>query len=553
MHSPRFLAIAVAALVSLAGQVRAEPAVPGAAIATVSTGAGMLRGVVEGAVVSFKGIPYAAPPLGKLRWRPPQAAASWSGVRAAAGYGDDCMQHRFPFDSTPSYQSMSEDCLYLNVWAPAHAAAPAAVLVWIHGGGLVIGSGAPPVFDGTAFARKGVVLVTLNYRLGRFGFFAHPALAAEHPGEPIGNYGLMDQIAALQWVHDNIAAFGGDPANITIFGQSSGAVSVAHLMVAPRARGLFAKAIMQSGGGREHWARLHRAVDDGFGAHASALDAGAVFAKAAGVKATDPQALDQLRALPAATVLGSVSFISGDKETDPAPMIDGSIAAADTDDAFRTGQEAAVPFMIGTTDDELGSMPGMILRKITARILPRFGARTAGLDAYYGAGKSRAEDLFDDAAFVEPARFLARWHAATGAPVWLYRFGYVATSVRDGGNGAGHASELPYVFGTLDQAPPLFSSTRLIVNWLLSLVGIHSLERRVSSADDYKTSAAMQDAWIAFARSGNPNGSGAPAWPRYSADADALMTFSNGGAVAGPDPIKARLDYINQSYPVGDR
>lgn len=558
MRGHTLFIMAVAALISMdAGSSSAQTVVAPAAATpptvTVQTLVGELRGVVDGAVASFKGIPYAAAPTGNLRWMPPQPAAPWSGVRSAAGYGNDCMQHRFPFDSTPSYQPLSEDCLYLNVWAPAHPAAPAAVLVWIHGGGLVIGSGSAPVFDGTAFARKGVVLVTLNYRLGRFGFFAHPALAAAHAGEPLGNYGLMDQIAALQWVRNNIEAFGGDPANITIFGQSSGGVSVAHLMAAPQARGLFAKAIVQSGGGREHWARMNEAMDDHLGAHVSALDAGLVFAKGAGVPGAGADALAALRALPAEKVLGDVSFINGDTASDPAPMIDGGIAVEDTDAAFRNGKQVAVPLMIGTTDDELGAMPGFILRKTTKKLLPRFGERAAGLDAWYGSGKGRREDLFDDTAFVEPARYLARRQAAKGVPVWLYRFSYVATGARDGDKGAEHASELPYLFGTLDRAPPLYSTTQLIMYWLLSQVGIHSLERRQNSADDYNIGNDMQDAWIAFARSGDPNRPGSHSWPRYSADVDALMTFSNDGPMVGPDPIKARLDYITGSYPEAER
>jgi len=548
------LCFAAAAFVALPAAFLQPAPAAGPVQPEAVTASGVLRGVEEGGVRSFRGIPYAAAPTGPLRWRAPQPLPPWSGVRGAEAYGKDCMQHRLPFDSTPSFQPMSEDCLYLNVWAPADAAGGAPVMVWIHGGGLVIGSGAAPVFDGSAFARKGVVLVTLNYRLGRFGFFAHPALSAARAGEPIGNYGLMDQIAALQWVQRNIAAFGGDPRNVTIFGQSSGGVSVAHLMSSPPARGLFARAIVQSGGGREHWARMDQAVDDGFGTHLAAPEAGLRFAREQGIAGgSDAAALAALRALPAKAVLGKVAFLGGDAATDPAPMIDGEVAPADTDEAFRSGSEAAVPLLIGTTDDELGALPGFIQRRNTAKLMPRFGQHAAALDAWYGPGKTRPEDLFDDAAFVEPARFLARHHLAGGAPVWLYRFGYVATAERSQHPGAEHASELPYVFGTLDLAPPYFTLSRALGAVVLSWFGGHSSARRVSSAEDYRMSGLVQDAWIAFARDGDPAAGAGAAWPRYTADNGALMQFTRAGAAAGPDPWRERLDAITASYPEAQR
>jgi para-nitrobenzyl esterase len=221
----------------------------------VQVDGGKLQGVVADGVASFKGIPFAAPPVGELRWRPPQPAAPWKGVRAAAEFGSNCTQGRFgppPPPGAPPPPPSSEDCLFLNVWRPADPAAKALpVMGWIHGGGFVGGSGSGAMTSGTQFAKQGVVLVTLNYRLGRFGFFAFPALSREHPAEPKGNYAYMDQIAALQWVQRNIAAFGGDPNNVTIFGFSAGGVSVHSLLAMPQARGLFAKAIVQSGGSRD--------------------------------------------------------------------------------------------------------------------------------------------------------------------------------------------------------------------------------------------------------------------------------------------------------------
>jgi para-nitrobenzyl esterase len=246
--------------------------------------------VVEDGVVSFKGIPYAAPPVGALRWRPPQPMAPWTGVRQAAEFGANCMQGRFgPPQARASQAPPSwEDCLFLNVWRPANAAAGARlpVMVWIHGGGFTGGSGSSPNTAGTQFAKQGVVLVTFNYRLGRFGFFAFPALSREHPEELKGNYAYMDQIAALKWVQRNIAAFGGDPKNVTIFGFSAGGVSVHSLLASPLARGLFHKVIVQSGGSRDSVLTARPMREDGVDPNypVSAETIGIEFARSMGIE-----------------------------------------------------------------------------------------------------------------------------------------------------------------------------------------------------------------------------------------------------------------------------
>src|SRR4029453_9296584 len=221
------------------------------AAAPVKTEGGLVSGVVADGVQSWKGIPFAAPPIGDLRWRAPRPAAPWTGVKEARAYANDCMQLPFPSDAAPLGTPPAEDCLYLNVWAPEKPAAPKLpVMVWIHGRGFVNGGGSPAVYDGSEFARRGIVFVSFNYRLGRFGFFAHPGLTKESPDGPLGNYGYLDQIAALQWVQRNIAAFGGDSKEVTLFGESAGGGSVNTLMISPLARGLFQKAICESGGGR---------------------------------------------------------------------------------------------------------------------------------------------------------------------------------------------------------------------------------------------------------------------------------------------------------------
>lgn len=257
----RLRGLAVVALLATAGTAGgASAATAGAAAAAselVRIDAGHLRGARDGEVISFKGIPFAAPPVGALRWRAPQPVAGWSGVREAKSFGNACLQPpaRSAADALPV--PLSEDCLYLNVWRPARASARLPVMVWIHGGSLVTGTASIPVQDGAALARRGVVLVSISYRLGRLGYFAHPALTREAAdGGKLANYGLMDQVAALQWVRRNIAAFGGDPARVTIFGQSAGALSVQALMASPPARGLFQRAIVQSGYYRGSYPRL---------------------------------------------------------------------------------------------------------------------------------------------------------------------------------------------------------------------------------------------------------------------------------------------------------
>ena len=321
----RVLACSLAAVAAATGLGTAAPA---QAPAVVKVDTGELQGVLDDGVVSYKGIPFAAPPVGDLRWRPPQTAARWTGVRQAAEYGANCMQGRFggpppgaaarpgapPAPGNAAVPAPSEDCLFLNVWRPADATArKLPVMVWIHGGGFVFGSGNLPGAAGGPFATQGVVLVTINYRLGRFGFFAFPALSREHPDETKGNYAYMDQIAALQWVRRNIAAFGGDPDNITIFGFSAGGVSVHSMLASPQARGLFHKAIAQSAGSRDSVLTARPLREDGVDPNypVSAETIGITFARSMGIEGTDPAALARLRALSAEQVLQGAPAAAG--------------------------------------------------------------------------------------------------------------------------------------------------------------------------------------------------------------------------------------------------
>ncbi|MCE9651117.1 MAG: carboxylesterase family protein [Parvibaculum sp.] len=495
----------------------------------VSVETGELQGVRGDGLTAFKGIPYAAAPVGALRWRAPQPAAHWQGVRPANAYGDDCMQNRFIFDSAPSSQSMSEDCLFLNVWTPSPDAGKRPVMVWIHGGALITGSGSAPVFNGSAFARKGVVLVTINYRVGRFGFFAHPALTHENPQGPLGNYGLMDQIAALKWVQANIAAFGGDSANVTIFGESAGGSSVNNLMTSPASAGLFAKAIVESGGGRERTPWIHDGHPE---AGPSGEAAGMNFVKSLDVKADDATAL---RAIPAKDVLGGLQFWTDDPKTWTGAMVDGTILPKPAMATFAEGGQHKVPYIIGANSLEMGiPLARSFLEKGVKKKLAQMGDKGRELLGLYGVrpraggkdggemkfGKAGAE-IASDAAFVEPARSFASFAAKAGQPAFLYQFGYVAEEKRGDLDGALHASEVPYVFNTLALVP-----------------------RDDYSKADEAVAEKMQNYWVNFAKTGNPNGEGLTPWPAYSPSDDVLLSFSDKGEAAVRNFNRARLDFL---------
>jgi para-nitrobenzyl esterase len=480
----------------------------------VTTAAGVLRGHAGDGVDTFKGIPYAAPPVGDLRWRAPAPAAPWTGVRAAQSFGYDCMQNRVKWDKSLSQMAMSEDCLTLNVWRPQAQDGPLPVMVWIHGGGFVMGSSSQQGFDGAALARRGVVLVTFNYRLGRFGFFAHPLLTAEAAGAPTGNFGLMDQIAALRWVRENIAAFGGDPANVTIFGESAGGASVAHLMSIDDARGHFHKAIIQSAGGRLGWAPFA-----GKGEDRGAEAAGEAFARSL------PGGVDSvvgLRALPAQTVLGKVSFDKLRSEDYSGPMIDGVLVRSEFLESFAHDRQAMIPMIIGVNSAELDHMPAIARFFIRRAIKKGLKPGIEEIEEAYGGASTMNDRIIDDWGFVEPSRSLARRHAAHGARVFYYQFDYVQESLRDRYRGAPHSSEVAYVFGTLDTSGSQVSES----------------DRRVA--------AQIGDYWTGFARSGLPVAAGLPEWRAYDPSTDERMTFGEAGPRMERLPDAAQLDAITR-------
>jgi len=495
----------------------------------VQTGA--LRGVVEDDVAVWRGVPYVAPPVGDLRWRPPQPAAAWTGVRDAQSLSPDCIQGRMP--NPPGAKvappaPLSEDCLYLNVWRPADMTQgrKLPVLVWIHGGGFVNGGSSSPETWGDALAKRGLVVVTFNYRLGRLGFFGHPALTAEHPEEPKGDYGLMDQIAALRWVRANIGAFGGDAANVTVMGGSAGGISINLLLGSPLGEGLFDRAAIQSGAGRDFLGRERRLSQDIEGAP-SAEHLGVAFAQRLGVEGEGTEALAALRALPADRINGDLNMmtlvIAGAGALYPGPMVDGRVVMETPEAQYRGGRQRAVPVIVGAT---------------TADLSLEFGSDKDAAFAKFGADEAEARRLYDPAGdgaveginravgsdrnMVEPARFIARSFAAKGAPVFEYRFGYIADEKRPASPwGADHSSEVAYVF---DQLGAVYDHP---------------------TAQDQAVATRLADYWANFARVGDPNGEGLPNWPRFDAVSDRLLSIEPSGDMVGEaDPLKPRLDFM---------
>ena len=387
--------------VILATALTAIPAAAQSTGPTIRTDNGIVRGQVAEGVESWKGIPFAAPPVGPLRWRAPQPAAKWTGVRDATRYSPDCMQKPFPSDAAPLGTTPAEDCLYANVWRPAGARGKLPVLVWIYGGGFVNGGASPPTYAGANMARKGVVFVSFNYRVGRFGTFALPQLTAQNAdGGRLGNYGIMDQVAALQWVKRNIAAFGGDPANVTISGESAGGISVHALVTSPEAKGLFNKAVVMSGGDAKAFTGNSLADVEKIGGN---------FARTKGIDPAAPDALQRLRALPAEDVVDGLNMAqmagrAGAPPTNSGPFVDGKVVV-DVRKAYEQDRFARMPMMIGATSADIGGKSGFMI-----------------------AGGRDASAMIAD----------------KGVPVWEYRFSYVADSIGQGG--AQHATDIPYFF-----------------------------------------------------------------------------------------------------------
>lgn len=462
---------------------------------TVHTQSGSVRGTGAG-ILAFKGLPFAAPPTGQRRWRPPVPPVPWSDVRDATQFGPQCPQP----GSARSTLATSEDCLSLNIWTPAKFAGERLpVMVWIHGGGFVFGSGALPQYDGEQLARRGVVLVTLNYRLGPLGFFAHPALSLESDLRVSGNYGLLDQIAALRWVHANIETFGGDPANVTVFGQSAGAWSTCVLMVSPLAQGLFHRAIAES---------VPRVVGpklrlrEPYYGSPSAESQGE--AAAPDLVTLRVMSADQvLAALPAAPTLSAgIHYF---------PIVDGYVLPDDQGDLIGTRRQGLVPLLIGHNREEGLFFSGDAPKSIEAhRDLVRAKFPTEVIDAILNAypattnaeAAAAALRLFADHELVAPTVLAARAASTVGA-VYAYRLTRVSPLSRSRWGGASHGAEIPYVFAHITTDTTQFE------------------------ARDQSLSQAMAGAWVQFAKTGNPNRAGLPQWPAYHSPEYRAMEYGD--------------------------
>ncbi|MDK2768116.1 MAG: carboxylesterase/lipase family protein [Sphingomonas sp.] len=463
--------------------------------APVHTPQGWLQGSSERGVERFLNIPFAAPPVDELRWRPPVEAARWTGVRDATAMGPACPQPvRSALVAGGVADHQSEDCLQLNIWRPA-GGRHLPVMVWIHGGAHVLGSGTFPVFDGTALARQGVILVTINYRLGALGYFAHPALTAEaHRGELFGNFGLMDQLEALRWVQRNIGSFGGDPRKVTVFGESAGGISITTMLANPAAKGLFARAIVESSVPtlepqtleQQEAQGMETAERAGLGKGASAVE---------------------LRALSIETLLKASAGRSGGMV---GPFIDGRLIREAPWRVFARGEPVDVPLLIGSNSNEASVILAMGVPPAAARTY--LGDDDDAVRLAYGVlpPAELARQALGDAWFVAPARWMAM-RTQSGAPSWLYHFDYVAAGRRDKSSGAPHGSEIPYLFGTLD--------------YFASLAGPIDVE-------DRQFGEAISTCWVAFAKTGKPGCKLVPKWPRYRSSEDTLALFSPASRLA---------------------
>jgi para-nitrobenzyl esterase len=478
--------------------VTLAPAIAGA----VQTDSGAVQGIHTDGLTEYKAIPFAAPPVGELRWREPQPAKPWSGVRAATSFAPACMQTgvSMPGETPPA---VSEDCLYLNIWTPAgNPGARLPVLVWIYGGGFSNGSASMPLYWGDRLARKGAVVVTFGYRLGPLGFLAHPDLTRESAHHTSGNYGLLDQIAALEWVRRNIEAFGGDPERVTIAGQSAGASSVSVLMASPLAKGLFHRAIAQSGGMFEPIQLAPNYL------LANAEREGEAYATSLGVKS-----LAELRAMPAAGLFKGKAGTISHLVVEPHGMPDSPY------NIFVAGRQNDVPILIGSNADEARSLiPN--LEAVRASTFAADIAKAWGplppqlLSAYPYTNDEEAKkarlDFERDLRFGWDIWAWARLEAMTGhSSVYYYRFTHKPPFPEESikaGWGASHFAELWYMFDHLDQE-----------SWRWS-------------AADRRLADTMSSYWVNFARSGNPNGPGLPPWPEF--------TLAQGLVLTLDDPVK---------------
>ncbi|RYY27124.1 MAG: carboxylesterase family protein [Sphingomonadales bacterium] len=482
---------------------------PAAAQPVVHAPAGPVRGVDADGQHVFKGIPYALPPVGENRWKPPLGVPAWSDTRDASNFGPACQQPPAPADSiyAESYPAMSEDCLSLNIWAPAKAK-NAPVFVWIHGGNLVRGASSQALFDGSELAKRGIIVVSINYRLGVFGYFAHPGLTAQQGTS--GNYGVLDQVAALRWVKANIAAFGGNAGKVTIAGESAGGLAILHLLASPMARGLFSKAIVQSAS----LMNIPELKRDSFGLP-SAEATGQRLAETAGAKSiADLRAIDPASLIALAT---KARFAS-------TAIVDGKALTRQLIETLERGEQARVPLMTGFTSGEIRTMKSILpglpdASKIDAAqyeaiIRKNYGPLADDFLRLYPSANIGESMLAAarDGFFGWTSQRLVRDQAGAGQPTYLYHFDHGYPAADEAGMHGFHASEVPYMFGTIRRMTPLWPK-----------IPDTPTERNLS--------AAMVGYWASFTKSGVPSAKGQPAWPAHNKRA-AYMLFTDKPRVA---------------------
>ncbi|MDP9338992.1 MAG: carboxylesterase family protein [Acidobacteriota bacterium] len=503
--------------------------------AQVRTVSGLVEGAAsaDGKVEIFKGIAYAAPPVGALRWKEPLPVAAWEGVKKATEFGPRCMQGRIYGDMVFRDAGPSEDCLYLNVWAPkVKGDARLPVMVWIYGGGFQAGATSEPRQDGEQLTHKGVIVVSMNYRLGIFGFFSHPELTAESAHHASGNYGLLDQAAALKWVHENIAAFGGDPNNVTIFGESAGSFAVSTLMASPVSKDFVHAAIGESG------AFFGKTLGAKRLAESEKRDA--VFAEELGL-----HSIKELRAVDAQRLLDAV--LKTKDEYRFSPNIDGYFMPADAYEIYAAGKQARIPLLAGWNRDEgnyhgfFGDQPAN-KENYAAKLRTRFGESAAEAMKLFPGDSD--EQLRNSAGLLASTDFIAsgtwKWmetHLKTGgAPVFRYEFDQ-APPGGDGNDGAKvgvfayHSAEIEFVFGMLD--------SKKGIAW---------------RPEDYKLSELMGTYWTNFAKTGNPNGAGVPEWPRYEKNSGyQVMHLSGTSSRAGSDTQREQFLFLDKTSAKANR
>jgi len=474
----------------------------------VKVDGGQVAGTSADGVRVFKGIPFAAPPVGELRWKAPQPVVPWTGVKNADAFGPQCMQQPYPEGSPYAMPPAptSEDCLYLNVYTAAKAGDRRPVMVWIHGGAWTRGAGSIATYNGSTLAKKGVVVVTVNYRLGVFGFLAHPELTAESPHRSSGNYAILDHVAALEWVRRNIAGFGGNPANVTIFGESAGSWSVNTVQATPLAKGLFQRAIGESGGQFARTAAL-----------ATAEGAGTTFMKAAGA-----DSIKALRAVPAEKILATPFLRS-------AINVDGWVLPADVRTIFAQKQHNPGPVLVGSNGNEWTTLsnPAQFPKTMTdyrRRVETQYGDGVKDYDAVYPA-KTDADistamlAVGRDQTFTLEMRTWARMITAANAKAFLYQFTHVPPGPNAATWGAYHASEIPYVFGTLRNR-----------DWPFTAV-------------DDRLSDQMSSYWVNFATTGDPNGKGLEKWTPYDQANEPYLELGD-TVQTKHHLLKAQLDFL---------